>query len=102
MAELHGQGEGDDEVDQREGDREAEADRIAVQLDADADQAQGREAEDRDHAGQGKCRESLRLSQASQQVRGSIASHLRIWQVSTAFAVAAPAATSPCSRPSAS
>jgi hypothetical protein len=47
MADLHGQGEGDDEVDQREGDRGAEVDRIAAQLGADDDEPQGREAEDR-------------------------------------------------------
>jgi hypothetical protein len=40
MADLHGQGEGKDEVDQREGDRRAEVDRIAVQLRADDDQPQ--------------------------------------------------------------
>ena len=32
VADLHGQGEGDDEVDQRKGDRGTEVDRIAVQL----------------------------------------------------------------------
>ena len=37
MADLHGQGQGDDEVDEREGDRGAEVDRIAAQLGADDD-----------------------------------------------------------------
>ena len=34
MADLHGQGQGDDEVDQREGDRRSEVDGIAVQLES--------------------------------------------------------------------
>jgi hypothetical protein len=40
MADLHGQGEGQDEVDQRKGDRGTEVDRIPVQLGADDDQPQ--------------------------------------------------------------
>ncbi len=40
MADLHGQGEGQDEVDQHEGERWAEVDRIPVQLGADDNQPQ--------------------------------------------------------------
>jgi hypothetical protein len=51
MADLHRQGDGDDEVDQREGERRAEVDRIAMQLAADDDQPQGGEAEGRKATG---------------------------------------------------
>jgi hypothetical protein len=40
MADLHGCGDGKDEVDQREGNRRAEVDRIPVQLGTDDDQTQ--------------------------------------------------------------